>query len=137
MCAKKRCVLVDRPTQLICISDIYLSTDKYKKKAGQSTECYVQYIKYTKLSWMQHIDTAVTTRFCSCCLLSNLLCHSVTRHTAVPISYFPTFYATRASPHRVESTWALPASLHACRQSKIHQKHQNRWCVFKDDTDVA
>ena len=23
--------LVDRPTQLICISDIYLSTDKYKR----------------------------------------------------------------------------------------------------------
>ena len=26
-----RCALVDRPTQLICISDIYLLTDNYKR----------------------------------------------------------------------------------------------------------
>ena len=29
--------VVDRPTQLICISDIYLSTDKYKRHSNLLT----------------------------------------------------------------------------------------------------
>ena len=33
--------LVDRPTQLICISDLYMSTDKYKRHSRFATQVYL------------------------------------------------------------------------------------------------